>query len=761
MKVDDFVAHLRSLSAYAGQIVHVEHIPPRAAQYGALSHPLPAALQDTLERRGLARLYRHQAEAINAVRAGQHVMVATGTASGKTLCYNVPVLETIEKNPLSRALYLFPTKALAQDQLRSLRELVGDSALKTIRLGTYDGDTPRNTRVHLRRRGAILLSNPDMLNVGILPNHPAWASLFRHLKYVILDEAHVYRGIFGSHVACLMRRLRRVCSLYGSAPQFILCSATIANPGEHAARLTGQEVSVVDRDGAPQGARQFLLWNPPYLDEKMGARASINTEATSIFTEMVRNGIRNITFVKARKIAELILLYALDTLRRERPELTDRVSAYRGGYRPEERRDIERRLFSGELLGVTATNALELGVDVGQLDATVLVGYPGTIASTWQQAGRAGRGKRESLSILMGYDNPLDQYFMRHPEGLFGRSHEHALIDPANLHVLKAHLPCAAFESPLTSDDASLFGQGYEEAIASLEQDHTLEYRNGRWYYLADDYPAQRANLRSASGDTYLLLDETNGRHLLEEVDAATAFFRLYPGGIYLHRAESYLITDLDLAARVATARLVDVDYYTQVRELNDVHIIRSLAARQLETTVLFFGLVRVTQQVTGFMRKQQYTEIKLSEEPLDLPPYSFETQALWFEIPSEIQSQVAARGLDFAGGLHAVEHACIGILPLFTMCDRNDIGGLSTPAHPDTGRPQIFIYDAYPGGVGITRKGYELVEEHWARTLETVRSCPCESGCPSCIQSPKCGSNNEPLDKEAAILILEQLLGL
>ena len=758
MQVRDFLAHLRSLPDYEGQIVHLEQIPPRVARYGALTHPLPSALQQALERRGVRHFYSHQAQAINAARAGRSVMVATGTASGKTLCYNVPVLEAILRDPLSRALYLFPTKALAQDQLRALNELA--APLETIHPATYDGDTSQNARARIRRMAQIILSNPDMLNVGILPNHPAWAPFFRHLKYVVLDEAHTYRGILGSHIACLLRRLRRVCELYGAQPQFILCSATVANPDEHASRLTGQEVIVVDEDGAPQGPRQFAFWDPPVVDRKLGLRRSVNSEATAILAEMVKQGLRNITFARTRKVAELILLYAQQALRPQWPELVGRVSAYRSGYLPEERREIERRLFSGELLGVAATNALELGIDVGQLDATVLVGYPGTIASTRQQAGRAGRGKREALSILIGEDNPLDQFFMHHPQELFGRSPEHALIDPGNPYILKAHLPCAALEWPLTAKDEPLFGPGYREVLDTLEKQGVLTHRGERWMLAADDYPAQRVNLRSASGERYLLLDETQNYRTLEEVEADTAFIRIYPGAIYLHQAEAYLITRLDLVGRIAYARPVEVSYYTQPREINEVHIIRSTQARSLPSTDLFFGLVRVTQQVIGYRRKQHFTEAVLTDEPLDLPSSTFETQALWFEVPAELQTRALHQGLDFEGGLHAIEHACIGILPLFAMCDRNDIGGLSTVSHADTGRPQVFIYDGYPGGVGIVKKGFELIEPLWQRTLNVLRECPCEAGCPSCIQSPKCGNNNEPLDKAAAIVILEGLLG-
>ncbi|MFH1084188.1 MAG: DEAD/DEAH box helicase [Chloroflexota bacterium] len=759
-EIPDFIQYLRALPDYAGQIVHAELLPPQAAEYGVLERPLPAALAAALAARGVTRLYRHQAAAINALRAGEHVIIATGTASGKTLCYNLPALEAALADPLARALYLFPTKALAQDQLRALGELTVAPPLDRLAYGTYDGDTPLGARERLRRRASILLSNPDMLHLGILPNHPRWAAFFRHLRFVVLDEAHTYRGVFGSHVAAVMRRLGRICQLYGSTPLFVLCSATIANPAEHAQRLIGYPATVVDRDGAPHGPRHFLFWNPPALDRGAGVRQSTHTQATLLFTELVKRGLRNITFVRARKIAELLLLYAREALGKEHPELVDRISAYRGGYLPAERRAIERRLFAGELLGVAATNALELGIDVGDLDATLLVGYPGTIASTWQQAGRAGRGRKPSLSILVGYDGPLDQYFMRHPDELFSRPHEHALSDPGNPYILEGHLACAAHERPLTTDEAAAIGPEAPQVLVRLGERGVLVEREGRWYYRGQDYPAQQVNLRSSSSADYWLVDETRGGELLERIDAPTALFRVHPGAIYLHLAQSYLVTALDLEKRLAYARPVDATYYTQPRELNDVRIIRSLQAQPLAATTVYFGQVRVASRVIGYRRRQQYTEALLGEEPLDLPPTEFETQALWFEVPAGLQGMVAARGLDLAGGLHAVEHACIAILPLLTMADRNDIGGLSTAAHPDTGCAEVFLYDGYPGGVGLARKGFELVDELWRRTLALVCECPCDVGCPSCVYSPKCGNNNEPMDKAAAQVILAGLLG-
>ncbi|MBN1401436.1 MAG: DEAD/DEAH box helicase [Anaerolineae bacterium] len=758
--ISAFMRHLRALPDYAGQIVHEELLAPHAAEYAELERPLPASLAESLAQQGVARLYTHQAEAINAVRAGQNIIVATGTASGKTLCYNVPLLEAALHDPLTRGLYLFPTKALAQDQLRALNDLGAAPALEHLTVGTYDGDTPQGARPRLRRTATVVLTNPDMLHVGILPNHDHWAGFFRYLKYVVLDEAHIYRGVFGSHVAALLRRLRRVCHLYGSEPQFILCSATIANAQEHASRLTGCPVQVVEHDGAPHGPRHFVLWNPPFLDQAAGVRQSVNTQASLILSEMVKHALRNITFVRARKVAELLLLYTRNALEREQPDLAARIAAYRSGYLAQDRRTIEQRLFAGELLGVTATNALELGIDVGHLDATLLVGYPGTIASTWQQAGRAGRGRGEAFNVLIGQDNPLDQYFMRHPQELFGRPHEHALIDPANPYILADHLTCAAYESPLGPEDRALFGPECDAVLVQLEDEGVLQQRDGRWYHCVDDYPAQHVNLRSASASDFWLVDESAEGQVLEHIDSATAFLRVYPGAIYLHQAQSYLVTDLDLGARVAYARPVEASYYTEPREVNDVRIVRSLESRVLGATVVYFGRVRVTQQVIGFRRRQQFTEALLSDHVVDLPETQFETQALWFEITPRIQSRVTGHGLDLAGGLHAIEHACIGMLPLLTMCDRNDIGGLSTPEHPDTGCAQVFVYDGYPGGMGLVHKGFELIEELWRRTLQCVRECPCEVGCPSCIYSYKCGNNNEPLDKEAAVVILSALLG-
>lgn len=759
MNTSAFLHHLTTQPTYNAQIAHIEHIPPHDASCAELDKPLASSLQDCLDEHGLSSLYTHQAEAVNNARQGRNVMVSTSSASGKTLCYNIPVLEAILTEQGSRALYLFPTKALAQDQWRSLQELFYPRLLKVEEFATFDGDTPRAERPEIRKRARIILTNPDMLHIGILPNHPSWSRLLRHLRYVIVDEAHIYRGVFGSHVACVLRRLRRLCQLYGSTPQFICCSATIANPGEHAEKLVGLPFTVVDNDGSPHGGKDFVFWNPPIIDEARSVRRSANSEATNLFTELVSRNIHSLTFARTRRLTELIFTYSRQRLAETAPALAGRIKAYRAGYLPQERRQIEQELFSGQLLGVVATTALELGIDIGDLEATVLTGYPGSIASTWQQAGRSGRGRDRSLSFLIGLDNPLDQYFMRHPDFFFQKGFENALINPDNAYILRAHLLCAAWELPLSSDEG-IFGSTFRQRRAELEEQGVLRERRQRWYLSPRvAYPAQSINIRSTSGENFTLVD-TSTDSLLETVEASVAFFQIHPGAIYLHQGESYLVTDLDLASRTAYAEPTTVSYYTQTKEIEDLHIVKRTRSRSCGQVKVYLGEVEVTNTVVGFKKKAQFTEEVIGEEPLDLPTQHFPTVALWFDLPLEAVARLNREQLDFAGGLHAAEHAAIAILPLFALCDRNDIGGVSTPFHPDTGRAQIFIYDAYPGGIGIAEKGFDLVEELWQATLKVITECPCQEGCPSCIQSPKCGNNNRPLDKKAAQILLEGLLG-
>ncbi|MEJ2740022.1 MAG: DEAD/DEAH box helicase, partial [Dehalococcoidia bacterium] len=753
MKPDDFLNYITSLSDYEQQIVHIQYIPRRSARSGQLEKPLTPSLKTILESSGIASFYSHQVDAINLARNGSNVMVATASASGKTLCYNVPVLDTLINNRISRALYLFPTKALAQDQLRGLTEMAYPELLSYTECSTFDGDTPQPERAGIRKHARIIITNPDMLHLGILPNHKYWTMMLQNLKYVVVDEAHVYRGVFGSHVANVLRRLRRLCTYYGSAPQFICSSATIANPGEHAEKLAGVPFEVVDDDGAPYGGKRFVFWNPPVIDEAKSTRRRSNSETTFLFTELIRHNIRSLVFARTRKLTELIYVYSCDKLI---PSLADRIKPYRAGYLPEDRRKIEKALFTGELLGVIATNALELGIDIGNLDATVLNGYPGSISSTWQQAGRSGRRNADSLSFFVALDNPLDQFFMNNPDSFFGKTFENALINAENMNILKPHLLCAAWEKPLSERDYMYFGDSYKEALTELEEEGMVRNRNSRWHVSPRiTHPAQHVNIRSASNRNYSILDESQGYTLLETVESGTAFFQIHEGAIYLHQGDAYFIKTLDIEKGVAIAEPAKVPYYTQTKEITELKVLNVVQETQYKDVTVSFGLVDVTNMVIGYRKKMQYTEEVIGDELLDLPPMRFYTEAVWFDLPQAAVDSVIKGGLDFAGGLHATEHAAIALLPLFALCDRNDIGGVSTPFHPDTGKAQVFIYDAYPGGIGIARKGFDVITQLWAATSKAIEECPCLDGCPSCIQSPKCGNNNDPLDKKAAIILL------
>ena len=762
MDAASFLHHLISLPDYRQQIAHIERIPHQGAILGKLDNPLHPSLKTCLESVGISALFSHQAKALNAILAGKNVMIATPSASGKTLCYHLATLDALVHRRNSRALYVFPTKALAQDQLRSLRQIAQPLSLRSRNeaislqaMATFDGDTPQDERANIRRQARVVLTNPDMLHLGILPNHQSWSRLFRNLKYVVIDETHIYRGVFGSHVGNVLRRLRRLCAFYCSNPQFICCSATIANPREHAQNIVGLPFEAVVEDGSPHGEKYFAFWNPPLINETKTGRRSSNSEAAVLLKELVQKEIRSLVFASTRKLTELIYIYTQEQLP---SSLRDKISPYRAGYLPEDRRRIEHQFFEGELLGLVATTALELGINIGDLDATVLTGYPGSIASTWQQAGRSGRSTHSSLSFLIGLENPLDQYLMHNPDYLFSRNFDNAIINPGNPYILKPHLLCAAWEKPLDTKDEEFFGPTMGTMLAELEQEGKLRKREETWHpTTAISYPAQDINIRSTSGQNYAVIDGQDGQ-LLETVEASVAFFQVHPGAIYLHQGESYLIKELDLARRIAWAELKPVDYYTQTMETHDIRIAKTIKEKDCGEVKVYFGDVDVTIRVVGFKRYKQFTEEVITEEYLDLPPQNFATKALWFDLPRTAIDRISDSGLDLHGGLHACEHAAIGVLPLFALCDRNDIGGVSTPFHPDTGKPQIFVYDAHPGGIGIAEKGFDMVRELWQATLKAVKECPCTDGCPSCVQSPKCGNNNQPLDKEAAIILLEEL---
>jgi DEAD/DEAH box helicase domain-containing protein len=754
MSLADFLRIVQDAPAYEDQLVAVRRFPARAAQYGELERPLPEELAATLRASGIERFYSHQASAINAARRGEHVTVVTATASGKTLCYHVPVAERLLAGRAARAIYLYPTKALAQDQLGKLRS---GGLYARLLPATYDGDTPAEERRLIRRAARVILTNPDMLHVSLLPRHPQWAAFLANLAYVVVDEVHTYRGVFGSHVAAILRRLRRLCRHYGSDPQFIAASATIANPGELVTRLTGLETSVVEDDGAPRGERLFALWNPPVLAAG-GERRSPNTEASWLLTELARHGIRSIVFTRARVVAELILRYAQQALA-EAPALAERLASYRAGYTPAQRREIEGRLFHGSLLGVTATNALELGIDVGGLDAVVLVGFPGTIASTWQQAGRAGRAGQQALAVLVASDGPLDQFLMRRPAYLFERSPERASVDPANPYILLRQLLCAAFELPLSLNDVPLFGEELPEIAEVLEGAGQLQQVAERWHWRGTGYPAADVDIRSAGGDPFLIVNAGEGDRLLGTVDAETALQVVYPGAVYLHQGETYRVERLDLQEQKAYVQPANVNYYTTPRVQATVRIDARHESRPLGRTECAFGDVTVTSHVVGYRRQRLLSEALLDNVDLELPPRVYRTEGLWFVIPPPLQVAAVAEGIDLLGAIHAIEHAAIGIAPLHAMCDRWDIGGVSHPNHPDLGQAAVFIYDAHPGGVGIAATCYERLDQVLRETLDNITACDCSEGCPSCIQSPKCGNNNHPLDKHGAAWLLEQLL--
>lgn len=759
MDADSFLEFLKKDPEYKDQLAHIQYIPARDARPGWLDRPLHTVLQGRLDELKITTLYAHQADAVNAIRRGKNVMVATPSASGKTLCYNIPVLDAMLEDPSVRALYLFPTKALAQDQLRTLTELAGKTINLPWECATYDGDTDADDRSGIRKRARIVLTNPDMLHVGILPNHKAWDRFLRRLKFIVLDEAHVYRGIFGSHVACVLRRLQRLCQVYGSSPQFVFCSATIANPGEHAERLAGLPFEVVDHDGAPYGGKAFAFWNPPIVDEARSTRRSANSESTYLFTELIRQGIRTLDFAGTRRLAELIYVYSRDLLGNP---LGDRIKPYRAGYLASDRREIERALFNGELLGAVATNALELGIDIGDLEATILTGYPGSIASAWQQAGRSGRRSDRSITFMVAQNNPLDQYLMNNPDFFFGKAFENALINWENDNILHPHLLCAAWEKHLDQSDSRYFGESLAPALASLEEEGRLRRVGSCWHIAPQlSHPAQEVSMRSASNQNYQVLDASKGYDVLETIEEDHAFWQLHPGAIYLHQGDSYFVKELDIEKHVAIVEPASVPYYTQTLELTDLKVLQKIKEKEYNGVHVCLGVVDVSNQVDGFKKKKHFTDEVLGEELLNLPPQRFVTQALWFDLPAGAVEMIEKSKLDYHGGLHAAEHAAIAILPLFAMCDRNDIGGVSTPFHIDTGRAQIFIYDGYPGGIGIAEKGYDIIEGLWAATLKAIEECTCREGCPACIQSPKCGNNNEPLDKKAAIILLRGLLGI
>jgi len=766
MDLGRFIEQIRQDPDYRGQIAWLREIPGREARHADLSVELHETVREILDGLGIERLYVHQARAVEAALRGEHVVTVTGTASGKTLTYVIPLAQRLYERPARRALLMYPTKALAQDQLRKLADFGAGTAFHA---ATYDGDTPARDRRRIKREAQVVLTNPDMLHIGILPYHHTWGDFFRNLEFVVLDEVHTYRGVFGSHTSNVLRRLRRVCANYGSDPQFIACSATIGNPGELFEKLTGLQATIVDDDGAPQGRRFLVLWQPPALEGQALRRRSANLEAAELMRELVKAHVRTIVFVLARSVAELILRYAREGLA-EFEDLAERVMSYRGGYLPEERREIERRLFEGELLGVVSTTALEVGVDIGGLDAAILTGYPGTISSTWQQIGRSGRGRQDSLAALVTLPGGVHRYLLDHPEYLLEAESERALIDPRNRYILAGHLLCAAYERPIEDADRELFGDEMEAILEILadpgnREDSDLPYiaKRTRWYWVDPDlYPAAEISLRSAGGAPWSIRLAGRGKgELIGTVDAASAFRIVHPGAIYLHASEGYLVEELDLDDQTAWVKPAKVDYYTQPMTASQMRVHEWRTERELDCGArALLGELEITSAVIAYRKVRQVTEQELGTEDLELPAGTIETVGLAIAPGEADVKALLEAGRDLMGSLHALEHAMIALLPIFAFCDARDVGGVSESAHDDLQGPVVSVYDAYNGGVGISEVAYDRLDDLLAAVAEQIANCPCEDGCPACVQAPNCGDLNQPLDKAGALLLARRLVG-
>ncbi len=740
-----------------GRILETVHAVGQAGETEPLPSGLDPVLEGALRHRGLGSLYSHQAEAFRAAKAGDPdsagVVITTSTASGKSLAFNLPVLDSIARDDKCRALYLYPTKALAQDQARSLSALNPPN----LRHAIYDGDTPKDERAAVRRRSNLVLSNPDMLHVGILPHHRSWGDFFANLEWVVIDEAHTYRGVFGSNVANVIRRLRRIAAAYGSDPRFMLATATIANPQELAERLVGSPLTLVDRDGAPHSRREINVWNPPLVNPATGARRSSLAEGADLFAELIAHDVRTICFLKSRRGIELIRKFAAERLKAKgKPELADRIAPYRAGYTPAQRRKIEADLVSGELLGVVSTSALELGIDIGELDAAICVTFPGTVATLRQMWGRAGR-RKPGLAVYIAGPDGLDQYFCRHPGEFLERPVEAAILDHRSPEIAGQHMLAAAFELPITPEDEQWFGDDLEQATSAMLSRGELRRAGKGLVPRRPGFVASGIPLRSSSASNLAVIDRTSGE-VIGTVESGRAFTTVHPGAVYMHFGASYEVEQLNLHEGQAIVRPFDDEWYTRPKTDTEIFIDRVEDQREVAGVELSFGEVSVTDRVTGYQRILTADQEAIDLIDLELPDQEFRTRALWYTVPQELTGDLPLNTL--LGALHATEHLQIAVLPLIAMCDRWDIGGLSTNVHAQTGEPTVFIYDGHPGGIGIARRGFRLFDRLTADAHGLVDECPCESGCPSCVQSPKCGNLNDHLFKQGAVNLLAGMLG-
>ncbi len=746
---DRFLADLMA----QGRLVHVEKLPARSARFGELERPLRSEVAHNLPNEGL---WSHQAEALNLIRTRQSTVIATGTASGKSLCFQLPIAEAVVSGVRSgTSLLLYPTKALAQDQLRAFGEL----DVKGLHAVTYDGDTPREQRTWARSNANVVLTNPEMLHHGLLPHHTKWSKFFKRLEYVVIDELHVLRGVFGTHVSHLLRRVRRTAALYGADPTFVFCSATIGEPEALASELCGKPVTAVTRDGSPAAAREIAIVQPALIDVEKGIRQSPATETIQVVSDLVTQGRRVIAFCGSRALTERV---AAGIARSVGPELADSIRSYRSGYLSEERREIEAELSVGKLRAVVATSALELGVDIAALDAVVLCGFPGTIASLWQQIGRAGRSRQDSVAVLVAGSDQLDQWFVKHPEDLFTRPPEPAVVNVSNPYIVDPHLGCAAYEFPLMYNDQNMWPD-LEDGVHRLVMADELRIRPDRHQlpravWGGKGMPFHRIGLRSASSGEVAITTEDGIK--IGTVEDSRAPNLVHPGAVYLHRGQPWKVNTLDIRGRQAIVERHLDDTWTTAKTSIDIEVLKSATHKQVGRSTLHLGSVCVTTQVTGYSVKKPGSQKSQETVALELPPSELRTTAIWYEWEPETIRLAGVPAFAVPGALHAAEHAAIGILPLFTICDRWDVGGVSIEAAPQSGLPTFFIYDGYPGGAGIAELAYSAADRHLPATIAVMDGCECTTGCPSCVQSPKCGNGNEPLDKFAALALLQTTLG-
>ena len=749
-------------SEAASVLTHTAELPRREATFADWpSWADPGVLASLIER-GISRPWVHQARTAEHAHAGRHVVVSTGTASGKSLGYQLPILSTMAADPLASALYIAPTKALGADQLRAVAELCRDTPqLAGVGASSFDGDTPADVRDWVRANSRWVFTNPDMLHLGILSGHRRWGPFLRRLRYVVIDECHSYRGVFGSNVALVIRRLRRICARYGADPVFILASATTSEPAAAAGRLIGADVVAVTEDCSPHGPRTVALWEPPLLPELTGengapVRRAAGSEAARIMADLVIEGARTLTFVRSRRGAELTAMGAARLLEEVDPDLARRVTAYRAGYLAEDRRALESALADGTLLGAATTNALELGVDIAGLDAVIVAGYPGTVASFWQQAGRAGRRGEGSLVVLVARDDPLDTYLVHHPEAILGKPVEATITDPSNPYLLGPQLLCAAMELPLTDAEVDEFGGA--EVLAALAADGRIRRRANGWFVTAGTHPHSEVDIRGSGGSQVAIVEGETGR-MLGTVDSLRAPATIHPGAVHIHRGDTFVVDELDLEHGVALVHAENPDWTTSAREVTDIVITDTHESVTLGEVTVASVSVEVTHQVVGYLRKLLTGEI-LDQVELDMPAETLDTRAVMYTVTPELLTRVGLEEADWPGALHAAEHAAIGLLPLIATCDRSDIGGVSTALHQDTGLPTVFVYDGHRGGAGFAEQGHRDLRHWLTATREAVSSCGCKHGCPSCVQSPKCGNGNDPLSKSGALTLLSAVLG-